>query len=219
MKLRWFLTFLVLLLMACTQMAIDSTPVSDTPGSLWRQRQKQLTTFVDWNLTGRLAIRAGARSDSASLIWKRSGVEQEIQLFGPFGGGQVHISQNQNRVILADGAGQEIQGGSVEEVLFNALTWSIPFTEMGYWVRGLPAPGKHDGIGLDFGGRARHLTQRGWQIEYPEYRMFQGIELPNRIVIRALPGTVTLDHGNSTSVDPILVKLVIGSWNDEPKEG
>jgi outer membrane biogenesis lipoprotein LolB len=84
---------------------------------------------------------------------------------------------------------------------------------MGYWVRGLPAPGKHDGIGLDYGGRARHLTQRGWQIEYPEYSTFQGVELPSRIVIRALPGTVTLDRGDSTPVDPISVKLVIGSWS------
>ena len=114
---------------------------------------------------------------------------------------------------------RKYKGGPAEEVLFSALAWSVPFTEMGYWVRGLPAPGKHDGIGLDYGGRARHLTQRGWQIEYPEYRTFQGVELPNRIVIRALPGTVTLDHGDPTPVDPISVKLVIGSWNGEPKAG
>ena len=200
-------------------MAVDPAPIAETPRSLWQQRQKQMTTFVNWDLKGRLAVRAGTLSDSASLIWKRSGTEQEIQLFGPFGGGRVHISQNLDRAILADGAGQEIQGRSAEEVLFNALAWSVPFTEMGYWVRGLPAPGKHDGIGLDYGGRARHLTQRGWQIEYPEYRMFQGVELPNRIVIRALPGTVTLDHGDPTPVDPISVKLVIGSWSGEPKAG
>ena len=205
--------------MACTQMAVDSAPVDETPRSLWQQRQKQLATFVDWDLKGRLAVRAGAHSDSVSLIWERSGTDQEIQLFGLFGGGRVYISQNLDQAILADGAGQEIQGSSAEEVLFNALAWSVPFTEMGYWVRGLPAPGKHDGIGLDQGGRARRLTQRGWQIEYPEYRKFQGLELPNRIVIRALPGIVTLDRGNTTAVDPISVKLVIGSWNGEPKAG
>ena len=120
---------------------------------------------------------------------------------------------------MADGAGHEIQGRSDEEGLLNALDWPVPFTEMGYWVRGLPAPGKHDGIGLDYGGRARHLTQRGWQIEYPEYRTFQGVELPNRIVIRALPGTVTLDGGDSIPVDPISVKLVIGSWSGQRKAG
>jgi outer membrane lipoprotein LolB len=200
-------------------MVVDPAPVAETPGSLWQQRQNQLATFVDWNLKGRLAVRAGTRSDSASLIWKRSDVGQEIQLFGPFGGGRVHISQNPDRAILADGAGQEIHGRSAEEVLFSALAWSVPFTEMSYWVRGLPAPGKHDGIGFDYGGRARHLTQRGWQIEYPEYRTFRGVELPNRIVIRALPGTVTLDYGDPTSVDPISVKLVISSWSGQPKAG
>ena len=200
-------------------MAIDPAPITETPRSLWQQRQQQLATFVNWDLKARLAVRAGARSDSVSLIWKRSGAEQEIQLFGPFGSGRVHISQNRDRAILADGAGQEIQGRSAEEVLFNALAWSVPFTEMGYWVRGLPAPGKHDGIGLDYGGRARHLTQRGWQIEYLEYRRFQGVELPNRIVIRALPGTVTLGSGDFTPVESLLVKLVIGSWSGEPKAG
>jgi len=218
-KPRWFITFLVLPLTACTQVPVNPAPIAETPKSLWQQRQQQLTTFVDWDLKGRLAVRAGARSDSVSFIWKRSGMKQEIQLFGPFGGGRVHISQNLDRAILVDGAGQEIQGRSVEEVLFNALAWSVPFTEMGYWVRGLPAPGKHDGIGLDYGGRARHLTQRGWQIEYPEYRTFQGVDLPNRIVIRALPGTVAFDGGDPTLVDPISVKLVIGSWGGEPKAG
>ena len=200
-------------------MAIDPAPVAEMPRSLWQQRQKQLISFVDWDLKGRLAVRAAARNDSASLIWKRRGTEQQIQLFGPFGGGHVLISQNLDRAVLADSAGQEIQGVSADEVLFSALAWSVPFTEMGYWVRGLPAPGRHDGIGLDYGGRARHLTQRGWEIKYSEYRKFQGVELPNRIVIRALPGTVTLNHGDSTQVYPISVKLVIGSWSGEPKAG
>ena len=200
-------------------MAVDPVPVAETPKSLWQQRQKQLTTFVDWDLKGRLAVRAGARSDSASLIWKRSGTEQEIQLLGPFGGGRIHISQNLDRAILANGAGQKLQGQSAEEVLFKAVAWSVPFTEMGYWVRGLPAPGKHDGIGLDYRGRARRLTQRGWQVEYPEYQTFQGVELPNRIVIRALPGTVPLSHGDPIAVDSISVKLVIGSWSGESKAG
>jgi outer membrane lipoprotein LolB len=195
-------------------MAVDPAPIAETPGFLWQQRQKQLTTFADWNIKGRLAVRAGARSDSVSLIWKRSNTGQEIQLFGLFGGGRVNISQNPDRAILADGVGQEIQGQSAEEVLFSALGWSVPFTEMSYWVRGLPAPGKHDGIGLDYDGKARYLTQRGWRIEYPEYRTFQGVELPNRIVIRALPGAVTLDRGDPTPVDLISVKLVIGSWSD-----
>ena len=217
--LRWFFTFLVLPLAACTQLVVDPAPLAETPGSLWQQRQKQLTMFVDWDLKDRLAVRVGEHSDTASLIWKHSGTKEEIHLLGPFGGGRIHISQNPGNAVLKDGAGQEIQGLSAEEVLFSALAWSVPFTEIGYWVRGLPAPGKHDGIGFDYGGRARHLTQRGWQIEFLEYRMFQGVELPTRIVIRALPGTVLLDADHHAPVDRISVKLVIGSWSGEPEAG
>ena len=219
MKLRWVAIFLIWPLMACTQMAVDPMSITETPRSLWQQRQKELATVVNWDLKGRLAVSAGARSDSASLIWKHSGTEHDIQLFGPFGGGRVNISQNLDRAILADGSGQEIKGLSAEEVLFNALDWSVPFTEMSYWVRGLPAPGEHDGIGLDYSGRARYLIQQGWKIEYLEYHTFENVELPNRIVIRTMPGTVALDHGDSTLVDPISVKLVIRAWRVRPKAG
>ena len=219
MKPHWIFTVLVLPLTACTHFAIGPVPLDETPSFLWQERQKRLTAFNHWDIKGKLAVRAGTRSGSASLIWACSGTEHEIELFGPFGGGRVHISQKLGSAILKDGTGQEINGRSAEEVLFRALAWSVPFTQISYWVRGLPAPGKHDGIGLDHDGRARHLTQRGWEIEYSEYRTFQGLELPSRIVIRVLPGTAPLDLGDHAPVDPILVKLLIDSWSGELEAG
>ena len=219
MKLHWSLICLVLPLWACTQLAVEPTLIEETPRSLWQQRQQKLNTFVDWNLKGRLAVQAGPRSDRVSLVWKRNGNQQEIHLLGPFGGGQIEISEKFGTAILRDGVNKEIRGRSTEEVLFNVLAWPVPFSEMIYWVRGLPAPGRHEGIGFDYDGRARHLTQNGWKIEYTEYRIFQGLELPSRIVIRALPGAIPLNSIDRKTLDSISVKLIIGSWNGVAKAG
>ena len=48
------------------------------PKSLWQQRRQQLGEFINWELKGRLAVRTDGRGDSASLIWKRNDVDQEI---------------------------------------------------------------------------------------------------------------------------------------------
>lgn len=198
------------------------TPVPSMldPKSLWQQRQQLLDGFIDWELKGRLAVHADSRGDSASLIWKRNGVDQEIQLFGAFGGGRVRIVETASGAVLRDGAGQEFHGQTAEEVLYRAVAWHVPFAELGYWVRGLPAPGRHQGIGFDHGGRARQLSQLGWKIEYLEYRKFDGLELPYKIQIHALPGTVQALTTDGIEFGELLsVKLAIGYWNGKPEAG
>ena len=90
--------------------------------------------------------------------------------------------------------------------------WPIPFMQMSYWVRGLPAPGGHDSIGFDYVGRVRSLTQNGWKIEYSEYRAFDGIDLPKRMAITTWLSDQ--EYGETVSV-----KLSIGSWVYNFKSG
>ena len=220
---RRFLPLFVLpLLVVCAQPALGKDhhpmPSLQDPNSLWQQRKQQLDGFTDWELKGRLAVRTEGRSDIASLIWKRNGVEQDIQLFGPFGGGRVRISESAGNAVLRDGTGQEFRGRTVEEALYRGVAWYVPFTALGYWVRGLPAPGLAYRVAFDYGGRARELNQSGWEIEYPKYRKFQGLELPYKIKILALPGTIqAVTDDGMESGDLFSVKFVINYWNGEPK--
>jgi outer membrane lipoprotein LolB len=185
---------------------------------LWQQRQQQLGRFIDWELKGRLALRTVDHGDSASLIWKKSGDDQEIQLFGAFGGGRVRIIESAVGAVLRDGAGEEFRGLGAEEVLHRAIAWRVPFSELGYWVRGLPAPGQHEGIGFDHNGRVRQISQSGWEIKYLEYRTFNGLDLPYKIQIQALPGTVkALTEDIMEPSNLLLVKLAISYWNGEPE--
>jgi outer membrane lipoprotein LolB len=219
---RFFPLFALPLLVACTQPALgeDHHPVPSVqdPKVLWQQRKQQLDGFTHWELKGRLAVRTEGRSDSASLIWKRNGIEQEIRLFGPFGGGRVRISKSIGGAVLHDGTGQEFHGLTVEEALYRGVAWYVPFTALGYWVRGLPLPELAYRVGFDHSGRARELNQSGWNIEYLEYRKFQDLDLPYKIKIVALPGTIQAVTDDGTeSGDLFSVKFIIGYWGGKPE--
>ena len=132
----------------------------------------------------------------------------------------MRISESAGNAVLRDGTGQEFRGRTTEEVLYRAVAWHVPFTALGYWVRGLAAPGRHEGIGFDREGRTRRISQSGWEIEYLEYRKFDGLELPSRIEIRALPRIVqALKNEGMESGELLSVKLVIGYWSGGPGAG
>ncbi len=210
---RTFSVFVfLLLLVGCNKSSIDLFSISEDPKVLWQRKQEMMSSLVNWELQGRLAVQVGTQSESAFLNWRYDGDKQRLQLLGPFGSGLAKISQDARNAVLEDSEGLELQGRSAEEVIFRRFNWIVPFTEMGYWVRGMPAPGKHSGVGFDIQGRARHLIQRGWEIEYLEYEIFQAGELPTRILIRALPGNEIFDNFGQETNRSVWVKLVINSW-------
>tara|TARA_B100000029_G_scaffold216349_1_gene214143 strand:+ start:9023 stop:9646 length:624 start_codon:yes stop_codon:yes gene_type:complete len=201
---------LYLSLVACTQLDLQTPVTAEDPGMLWQHRQESLNKFVDWDISGRLAFRMESRSGSSSLIWKHNEHEQRIQLLGPLGGGQINIYDGSDGVLLEDGTGKIFRGRSADEVFLSALSLSVPFAQLSYWVRGLPAPGVHNGIGLDRLGRVRNLTQDGWLIEYQEYQSFSNMELPRKIVVSSLPA-LNLPNDDKSNKS-IHLKLVIGKW-------
>ena len=213
----FFVMGLCLFMTACTQLDLRTPVTTEEPSMVWQYRQESLNKFVDWDISGRLAFRMGSRSCTASLIWKHKKYEQRIQLLGPFGGGQINIYDGLDGALLEDGAGKQYRGLSADEVLLNALNWSVPLAQLGYWVRGLPAPGMHDGIGLDQMGRPRNLVQDGWMIEYQEYQSFGDLELPKRIIVTSLSAIKMPNYDQSNNF--VHIKLVIGKWSQMPEAG
>ena len=220
MKYYWFL-FLPLL-MSCAQFSTEPVAPDVTPRSLWQERRYEIMSFSDWSLKGRAAIRLGTRTENASFFWNGSLEEKEFKLLGPFGNGRLRLYEDAYGAVLQDETGQKLIGKSVEELLSTVSTWPIPFTQMNYWVRGLPAPGKHAGVALDHAGRARWFFQDGWKVEYTEYRMVDGINLPKRIIISSLIDQTSVDQDSlqrEQSAEFVSVKLSIGSWSYRQKPG
>jgi outer membrane lipoprotein LolB len=180
---------------------------------LWQGRQAKLETIKDWDIKGRLGVRTEDDGGSATLIWDRRGENHVIELYGPFGGGRVHIEQNPQGATMQDNKKVVYEDVSASALLYRRIGWHVPFDSLTYWLRGLPEPGLVAGLTLDSDGRVIGFQQHGWEISMVDYNTHQGIDLPRKIFIKASPGTVHLvDDDGKDLGDKLEVKVILKRW-------
>jgi len=195
----------VLWLASCTTtpQPIDAD-ASEQAKVLWGQHQQQLTSYSQWSIKGRAALRSDSDSWSAALTWKQYDDSYEVRLAGPFGKGAVNIDGNDEQVSVHIAGRQAVVSNDPELLLSQHLGWTVPIESLAYWLRGLPAPGKVDALILDQSGVISHLEQQGWRIDYSAYRPLKGVSLPRKIQIED---------------DSLRLKLVLDRWRLGKEQG
>ena len=193
----------------------DRTPAPESdPNQLWQQQQLANTPMTSWELKGKIGVKTGKKGGSATLKWSYNGDYQSIELYGPFGGGRVHINSTPDLTRLEDTRGRVIEGESAQEVLYQRLGWHVPFDELVMWSRGLPNEGATD-IKIDSSGRLKSLKQGAWQVEYQEYRSVDKLVLPRKLTITSLPGKMQVyDDDGKYIGDELSVKVILKRWWD-----
>ena len=206
----------VFMLAGCARLPVEPLSVSSDSFSRWLAHSEQLLALSTWTLSGRMAVRTGERGGTATVLWQRMGDHHQLMLFGPFGGGRVRIVENTAGAELRDNKERVFRGDTAEAVLMEGVGWHVPFRELGFWVRGLPAPGVLDDLILDERGRAAHFSQSGWEVDYRAYREVDDLMLPAKVFIAARPGTVREPAAAGTDLgDQLSVRISIRAWNDE----
>jgi outer membrane lipoprotein LolB len=206
MKLRR--TFLFSLLsFLCASCA---TPLPRPPAAhlqqLWQVHESGLLLIQHWDLRGRLAVHTGERGGQASLTWKRAAAQQSIRLNGPLGRGVVRVTQNENGAELQDVEQHVLHAANAEELLYRYTGWRLPLNNLNYWVRGVPVPDLPAIRELDDAGRLKTLRQQGWEVQYQEYRQFEGHDLPKRLTLTYVPDQA------APAIPAMEVRLVIDRW-------
>ena len=208
----------VFMLAGCARLPVEPLSVSSDSFSRWLAHREQLLALSTWTLSGRMAVRTGERGGTATVLWQRMGDHHQLMLFGPFGGGRVRIVENSAGAELRDNKERVFRGDTAEAVLMEGVGWHVPFRELSFWVRGLPAPGVLDDLILDERGRAAHFSQSGWEVDYRAYREVDNLMLPAKVFIAARPGTVRVTAADGTDLgDQLSVRISIRAWNDEPE--
>ncbi len=200
-----FLLCSLLLLNGCA--ALPTRAPAET-ARLWQAREQALAPLSSWDLHGRIALRSRDEGLQASLHWVREQERQRFTLIGPLGSGQVRLTQDRNGAELRDAEKNVRRAPDARALLRQATGWDVPFEDMNWWIRGLPAPGAVTEKELDADGRLRLLTQLGWEIEFLEYGRYGAYELPSKLFIRRrddVPG-VGLNHVT------LEVRVVIERW-------
>jgi len=202
MKLAIGLLGLALLLGGCSSTPPRPEPVDSQQA--WQQHQQRLSALHDWRLTGRLGIQTGHEGWHASLDWRQQDSNYTIRITAPLGQGSLLLQGGAQGVLLQTSDGEVLSAEDPGQLLYQQLGWQVPVASLRYWVLGLPAPGKAIET-LDAYGRLSHLQQEGWEIEFLDYEIQQGVELPGRVFV---------------SNHQAKVRLVVSEWQlAAPSEG
>lgn len=185
--------------------ALRSTTPTTTqaaiPGS-----QQQLQRIEHWNLSGKLGIRTLEDSGSASLQWVQQLSNYEINLSGPLGQRRTTITGRPGEVQLLQGSNAPLKAQTAEALIEEVAGWTVPVTQLIYWIRGLPDPKQPIDRQQKTLGQLTYLQQGGWKINYSNYKNYAYDAPKNQPLSFALPGRITAENKE------VRLTLVIRDW-------
>ncbi len=146
----------------------------------WQQHQRQLASLDKWTASGKVAVRSGEESGSASLTWLQLGVHSHVQLSGPMGFQATRIHSDGERLHVSQGEQETTVDLRSPDALRQLTGWDLPVRSLSWWLRGLPAP--HSQARETVTDQLlRELRQDGWTIRYGGYSSYDGYTLPTRL--------------------------------------
>lgn len=171
----------------------------------WPKHQVQVETFQHWQATGKLAVKVPNDGGSMSLRWQQEPNTFNIDFNGPFGQNILSIAGEPNHVVLSEPGKDPISAKTAEELIRRNTGWTIPVTQLAFWVRGLPAPNaKVTRFAPNTQGLIGELEQLGWKVTYGNYlSVVKGTETV------AMPGRITAEFKD------MRLTLVIREWQLE----
>ena len=114
---------------------------------------------------------------------------------------QLQLVGNDKQVTLWESSTNSVSAPTPEALLQERLGWTLPISNLVYWIRGVPAPASAatqvNSLQLDTYNHLLHLQQQGWDIQYVSFQIVNNIDLP-RIIYLQTQG--------------LKIKIVIKKW-------
>ncbi len=160
-----------------------------------------------WHMEGKVGVRDEHDSGSAHFLWQQREREFFLKVTGPLGMGAAVAYGDGSSVVMRLKDDQVMVGRTAQALVAQHFGWRVPFDEMVWWARGIPAPGNQSQAQRDAQGQLAVLRQDGWQVLFQAYEEFDGYQLPvkmeltqdiRRVRVRIkdwLPGECRLDAG------------------------
>lgn len=159
---------------------------------------EQLLAKTRWEAKGKIGVRQDGKAHSANFNWDNQQQNYTIRISGALGVGGAKLVKHNNQISLSTKK-DTFKARSAEELLNQTLGWSMPVSDLSFWIKGLAAPttaSENSVIGEQ--GELLELHQAGWQIQYSNYASIKGYLLPGRI--KAQRGDIK-------------ITLVVKSWD------
>lgn len=175
-----------------------SPPTSrQRPVPSWQARALDLTTFTTWNMQALIAVRMPNDVWSAHFQWEQKPSSYTLLLSAPLSVYSLELHGEAEGVTLKMADGKMFSAKTPEVLLQEQTHLNLPVSNLYYWIRSLPVPGKPSQKRWDENHRLIELVQDGWTIRYLQYTAFENRELPQNIQLTT-PGW--------------LIKIVVKQW-------
>lgn len=195
---RFFIGLILLLTISGCAQRGAFTPPPDLVA-----HQQQLQRITHWKLNGKLGIRTSDDSGSATLKWAQQLANYQINLSGPLGQKRMIITGAPGKVRLEQSGSTPLEAKNPEALIKEAAGWTLPVSQLAYWVRGVPAPKQRiTHLQQNESGLIAQLQQGGWSIVYSNYKNYSS----GTAEAFSLPGKITAEH------EDIRLTLVIRDW-------
>ena len=209
LKAKSFLTFLFVLLSACQPKKIMIE--SDVEIQQWRS-DKQIFSLNQslndlkhvWKYQAKVGLKTNKGNEQANLIWEYAKQNNKLRLFGPLGMGSVKLNFDQYGAQLFDNKGNSHQGVNASELLNDIVGWPLPVDALTQWLFLLPDLDYAYQYKLNADGKLASIRQLGWQIDYQDYREYNGQQMPRKIIANK----EFIDSG----LGEVAVRLIAKSW-------
>lgn len=178
-KTSLLLTTSALILAGCTH-----TPPKNNQYIAWQQRQKTLQAYNKWDIAGKLSITHKNKRDIASFSWQQNKQDYAVKISAPLNLHAVKITGNKNQTEFCQSGKECIKSHSVDKLFFDLLDWNLPFSNLHYWIRSLPAPIKTSDNQFDAYGHLIAFKQQGWLVKYTDFQNTETYDLPSIIKIQ-----------------------------------
>lgn len=176
---------------------------------VWNEHKERLVGLRSWSLKGKMAVKTERKGGSATVIWDRAFAKHDVEIYGPFGGGRIRLAEDEFGATLTDNKKNVTIGETAYKLLYSEVGWPVPFDALKYWILGSPIPDVWAQWELNDTGYLAWLRQGGWEITFDDYRDRDGIPMPRKIKLSALPGTVNLKFPDGKTSEMLDVKFVV----------
>ncbi|RVU31258.1 outer membrane lipoprotein LolB [Rheinheimera riviphila] len=193
---RWLPVLVALFLSGCASW--QQAQVAEIPLPA-KERQQQLATLTQFELTASLGVKAPGDSVSGSLNWVQQDEFYTADL-NNFIGINIFKLQTTAEGALVQVSGESHQAASAAALLDYLSGWSLPIEEMPLWLKGMTGASSSD-LRFDPMGRLTSFSlldsqNRRWQVSYPKF-------FPDRL---SLPQLIILESSDTR------LKLAIRQW-------
>jgi outer membrane lipoprotein LolB len=171
----------------------QSPVLSAHPAQTWAEQQSTLAQMTNWRIQALVGVVLNQQAESANVIWQQYSDEHySIEFYGALGLGATYLKGQPGSVTLTDHEGKTYHANNPEQLMQQALGWSLPLDGLVYWIRGLPVPNVPYQSTLNPYGTLATLSQQGWTIQYLNEQRLGNRILPSKIKLKNEGLSVTI---------------------------